>query len=485
MKRLNDILKDVEVIESAGNHQIEITSIAFDSRKVINDSLFIATKGTQVDGHNFINKAIDSGASAIICEELPEIIKQSVCYLKVENSQYALGIIASNWFNNPSKSLKLVGVTGTNGKTTIATLLYQLFIDLGYEAGLISTIENKIGSKTIASTHTTPDSISINALMSQMLEAECEFCFMEVSSHALDQHRTAGLDFDGAVFTNLTHDHLDYHQDFPSYLKAKKTLFDHLKKEAFAISNQDDKNGLVILQNSKAKNYTYSIKSIGDFTAKIIENQFSGLNLNIEGRDVWFRLIGSFNAYNLLAIYAAAVLLNQNQDEVLSKLSNLSTANGRFDVLRDQKGVTAIVDYAHTPDALQNVLQTIHDILLDGKRIICVVGAGGNRDKTKRPKMAKIAVDYSHQVILTSDNPRFEKAEDIISDMKAGLSTRESLKVISITNREEAIKTAYQLATSGDVILVAGKGHETYQEIEGVKHHFDDKEVINKLFNQN
>lgn len=485
MKILKDILEEVQLIETIGKDTIEVSSVEFDSRKVSDSSLFVATRGTQVDGHNFIDQAIHSGASAVLCEDLPEKLKDSVCYLKVENSQKALGLISSNWFKQPSKLLKLVGVTGTNGKTTIASLLHQLFLDLGYEAGLISTIENKIGETILPSTHTTPDAISINSLMDRMIEAKCEFCFMEVSSHALHQYRTAGLDFDGAIFTNLSHDHLDYHNDFASYIKAKKMFFDALKKEAFAITNQDDKNGMVMLQNCKAHPYTYSIKSIGDFTAKIIENQFSGLNLNIDGQDVWFRLIGRFNAYNLLAIYSAAVLLDQDQQEVLSKLSNLSTANGRFEVMQDHRGINAIVDYAHTPDALLNVLQTMHDILNEGSRIISVVGAGGNRDKTKRPKMAKIAVDYSHQVILTSDNPRFEKPEDIINDMKAGLSARESLKAISITNREEAIKTAYQLANPGDVILVAGKGHETYQEIEGVKHHFDDKEVINKLFNQN
>jgi len=484
MKILTNILEDVQLIETIGNNTIGISSVEFDSRRVNKSSLFVATRGTQVDGHTFISNAIESGASAILCEELPKTLNKSVCYLKVENSQQALGIISSNWFNKPSQSLKLVGVTGTNGKTTIATLLHQLFLDLGYEAGLISTIENKIGKNILPSTHTTPDAISINSLMAKMVEAKCEFCFMEVSSHALHQYRTAGLDFDGAIFTNISHDHLDYHKDFASYIRAKKMFFDGLKQKAFAITNQDDRNGLVMLQNCHAHQYTYSIKSLGDFTAKVIENEFTGLNLNIDGQDVWFRLIGTFNAYNLLDIYSTAVLLEQDQ-QVLSRLSNISPVNGRFEVIQDHRGVSAIVDYAHTPDALLNVLQTMQDTLSEGNRIICVVGAGGNRDKSKRPKMAKIAVDYSHQVILTSDNPRFEKPEDIINDMKAGLSARESLKAISITNREEAIKTAYQLANPGDVILVAGKGHETYQEIEGVKHHFDDKEVISKLFNQN
>jgi UDP-N-acetylmuramoyl-L-alanyl-D-glutamate--2,6-diaminopimelate ligase len=484
MKNLYDILRGIEIIEFSGNSEISVSSVEFDSRKVLDNSLFVATKGTQVDGHSFISDAIKLGAKAIVCEELPKKIDTEICYVVVKDSRSTLGIISSNWYNKPSYSLKLIGVTGTNGKTTVASLLHQLFMNMGYVAGLISTVENKIGHNSLASTHTTPDAKMINHLLAEMVESGCEFCFMEVSSHALDQGRTASLDFDGAVFTNLTHDHMDYHENFSQYLKAKKRLFDGLKQEAFALSNGDDKNGSVILQNCKAKKRTYSLKSIGDFTAQIIENQISGLNLKIDGEGVWFRLVGQFNAYNLLAIYATAILLKQDKNEVLSKLSELSPVNGRFEHFSDREGITFVVDYAHSPDALLNVLQTIKSLKNQENRVLCVVGAGGNRDKSKRPEMAKIAVDYSHHVILTSDNPRFEDPESILSDMKAGLSKLEKLKVLSISNRAEAIKTAYHLAQSGDIILVAGKGHETYQEIKGKKHHFDDKELIINLINQ-
>lgn len=484
MKKIQDILSGVEVIEVIGDSSRTFNKLVFDSRKAEKGNLFIASKGTQVDGHSFINQVIDEGAIAIVCEEFPEEMPSSVCFIKVKNSQMALGIMASNYFENPSHRLTLVGVTGTNGKTTIATLLYQLFTDLGYFVGLLSTIENKIGERVIPSTHTTPDALSLNELLAEMIAEGCSHCFMEVSSHALDQGRTAGLDFDGAIFTNLSHDHLDYHHDFASYIKAKKTLFDRLKKGAFALVNEDDRNGLIMTQNCKAPVHTYGTKMMSDFSARIIEKQINGLNLLIDGKDVWFRLTGHFNAYNLLAIYGAARLLNQDSDEVLSKLSNISSVNGRFDLQISPNGITAIVDYAHTPDALLNVLQTIKDLKTVESRLITVVGAGGNRDKTKRPAMAKIACDYSEQVILTSDNPRFEKAEDIISDMKSELNHQQERKVLAITNRAEAIKTALQLAHTGDVILIAGKGHETYQEIEGIKHHFDDKELINKLFKE-
>ena len=485
MKKLLDILKDLKINETIGSINREISSVCFDSRTVKKNSLFVATIGTQVDGHQYIKAAIELGAAAIICEILPKDIEKEVCYLKVKDSQSALGKVASLWYNEPSKKLKLIGVTGTNGKTTIATLLNQLFTNLGYFTGLISTIENKIGAQSIKATHTTPDALSINKLMSNMVEKGCEYCFMEVSSHALHQGRTAGLDFDGGIFTNITHDHLDYHKDFSSYIKAKKSFFDNLKKEAFALTNLDDKNGMVILQNCKAKKYTYSIQSLGDFKARIIENQINGLNLIINEQDVWFRLTGSFNAYNLLAIYGAATLLGQEKQEVLSVLSNVHSVNGRFDHFLSPEGIVAIVDYAHTPDALINVLKTINDIKQGSEKIITVVGAGGNRDKTKRPEMAVIAANYSDQVILTSDNPRFEKADDIIEDMKAGLNHKQDLKTISICKREEAIKTAFAMAKPKDFILIAGKGHETYQEIEGVKHHFDDKEIITNLFNKN
>ncbi len=482
MKNLKHILKNIAVLEIIGSTDIQLTAVHFDSREINGRTLFIATRGTQVDGHRFINKAIELGAIAIICEVIPEEIRSNICYIKVANSQITLGLIASLWYQEPSKKLKLIGVTGTNGKTTIATLLYELFSQLGYFVGLISTIENKIGNQSIKSTHTTPDTISINKLMNEMVESGCGYCFMEVSSHALHQGRTAGLDFDGAIFTNLSHDHLDYHIDFASYLKAKKIFFDQLKKEAFAITNKDDKNGLVMLQNCKAQQYTYSIQSLGDFKARIIENQINGLNLIIDHKDVWFKLTGTFNAYNLLAIYGCAILLEQDSDETLSTLSNIQSVNGRFDHIISSEGIVAIIDYAHTPDALLNVLKTIRDIKQSTNRVITVVGAGGNRDKSKRPEMAKIAAIYSDQLILTSDNPRFENPENIIEDMKAGLSSSQSLNTLAITNREEAIKTAFLMAKPQDFILIAGKGHETYQDVQGVKRHFDDKEVINKLF---
>ena len=483
MRKLKNILANIQAVNTLGNSDIEIDALYFDSREVLKNSLFIATRGTQVDGHTYINKAIELGATAIICEEFPVETNASVCYIKVENSQTTLGLLASAWYHHPSKKLKLIGVTGTNGKTTIATLQYELFTQLGYHTGLISTIENKINDNTIASTHTTPDALSINKLLNDMVENGCSHCFMEVSSHALDQGRTAGLDFDGAIFTNLTHDHLDYHIDFSSYLKAKKIFFDHLKKEAFAITNLDDKNGLVILQNCKAKKLSYTLKSIGDYKARIIENQIEGLHLSINNKDVWFRLTGTFNAYNLLAIFGSALQLNEDENEVLSILSNLKSVNGRFEHLISKNGIIAIIDYAHTPDALLNVLKTIKDIKQANENIITVIGAGGDRDKSKRPEMARIAAIHSKQVILTSDNPRFEDPETIINDMKAGLSDSENLNTLAITNREEAIKTAFLMAKPKDFILIAGKGHETYQDTKGVKQHFDDKEVINKLFN--
>lgn len=482
MKNLNNILVNVSVTEIVGNSDINLEFIHFDSRQIIHHSLFIATIGTQVDGHSFINKAIELGATAIICEKLPENLQKDICYIKVENSQTTLGILASAWFDYPSQKLKLVGVTGTNGKTTIASLQHELFSQLGYHSGLISTIENKIGETIIVSTHTTPDAISINSLLNKMVEDGCSHCFMEVSSHALDQGRTVGLDFDGAIFTNLTHDHLDYHIDFASYLKAKKIFFDQLKEEGFALTNLDDKNGMVMLQNCPAKKCTYTIKSIGDYKARIIENQINGLHLSIDNKDVWFRLTGTFNAYNLLAIYGSAIELGEDPNETLSVLSNIKSVNGRFDHMVSKNGIVAIIDYAHTPDALLNVLKTIKDIKLTNERIITVVGAGGNRDKSKRPEMAQIAASYSHQIILTSDNPRFEDPDAIIKDMKMGLNETQMLQTLAITNREEAIKTAFMMAKPKDYILIAGKGHETYQDIKGTKHHFNDKEIINNLF---
>jgi UDP-N-acetylmuramoyl-L-alanyl-D-glutamate--2,6-diaminopimelate ligase len=485
MKKLSQLIENLVIQEISGSVEPVIASVESDSRKVEPGFLFVATRGTLNDGHQYIAKAIESGAVAVVCEEIPGDITTNATFIKVKNSQKALGQLASRWYDEPGKKLILVGVTGTNGKTTIATLLFELFGHLGYFSGLLSTIENKIGSRIIPSTHTTPDALSLNKLLNEMVEEGCSHCFMEVSSHALEQGRTAGLDFDGAIFTNLTHDHLDYHKEFSAYLKAKKIFFDELKSDAFALVNEDDRNGRIMLQNCKAGKYTYAIQTLGDFNARILENQFTGLNLLIDGKDVWFRLVGQFNAYNLLAIYASAVLLKQEPDEVLAQLSNISSANGRFDIIKSPEGKIAIVDYAHTPDALLNILKTIKDIHQNDGKIITVVGAGGNRDKTKRPEMARIAASMSHQLILTSDNPRYENPEEIINDMKAGLGFQELKSCLAITNREEAIRTALAISTPGDVILIAGKGHETYQDIAGVKHHFDDKELINKLFTRN
>lgn len=482
MKKLKNILAGIKSLEIVGKLDIEVAGIEFDSRKVNKNSLFVATRGTLVDGHNYIAAAIEKGASAILCEEIPEQKVASIVYLSVKDSQESLGIIASNWFGNPSRKLKLVGVTGTNGKTTTASLLHSMFSNLGYSCGLLSTIENKIEDKVFKATHTTPDALQLNALLSEMVSAGCSHCFMEVSSHALVQKRTAGLDFDGAIFTNLSHDHLDFHKTVPEYIKAKKMFFDGLSKKAFAITNIDDKNGMVMLQNCKASKYTYSIKNLADFKGKIIENQISGLHMQIDEHDIYCRLVGQFNAYNLLAIYGTAILLGESKEEALAVLSNLQSVAGRFDYQQSAEGITAIIDYAHTPDALENVLETINQIQSEEGKIITVVGAGGDRDTSKRPEMAKIAARLSNRLILTSDNPRSENPETILKDMQAGLNDEQSKRSLSIANREEAIKTAFFLAQKGDIILIAGKGHENYQEINGVRHHFDDKEVINKLF---
>jgi len=481
MKKLANILSGIKALEIVGNKSLNISGLAFDSRKVENGYLFIATCGTLVDGHDFISKAIESGASCIVCEEIPVKTNQNTCYIRVSDSQESLGVLASNWYNNPSKKLKLVGVTGTNGKTTTASLLHNLFTDLGYSCGLISTIENKIEKQTFKATHTTPDALQLNALLAEMAKAACSHCFMEVSSHALVQKRTAGLVFAGGIFTNLTHDHLDYHKTVPEYIKAKKMLFDGLPKSAFALTNIDDKNGMVMLQNCKAKKQSYSIKNMADFKGKIIENQLSGLHMQIDEHDIYCRLVGEFNAYNLLAIYGTALLLGEKEDEVLPVLSNLQSVAGRFDYQQSSEGIMAIVDYAHTPDALKNVLETINQLQSDESKIITVVGAGGNRDTSKRPEMAKIAARLSDRLILTSDNPRFEDPELILADMHAGLNTEQQKRCLKITNREEAIKTAFFLAKTGDIILIAGKGHENYQEIKGIRYPFDDKGIIEKL----
>lgn len=482
MKKLKNILSGIKPIEVMGDENLLLSGLAFDSRKVEKDFLFIATRGTVVDGHNYISKAIESGAKCILCEEIPEKTNPKICYIQVKDSQESLGIAAANWYGNPSKKLKLVGVTGTNGKTTTASLLYHLFTDLGYSCGLLSTIENKIEDKTFKATHTTPDALQLNALLSKMVNAKCSHCFMEVSSHALAQKRTAGLQFDGGIFTNLTHDHLDFHKSVAEYIKAKKSFFDGLPKSAFALSNSDDKNGMVMLQNCKAQKQSYSIKNLADFKGKIIENQISGLHMQIDKQDIYCRLVGEFNAYNLLAIYGTARLLGESEEDILPALSNLESVAGRFEYQQSPEGIIAIVDYAHTPDALENVLETINQLQTDDCKIITVVGAGGDRDKSKRPEMAKIAARLSNRVVLTSDNPRSENPETILAEMQAGLNSEQEKRCLQITNREEAIKTAFFLAQKGDIILIAGKGHEDYQEINGVRHPFDDKEIINNLF---
>jgi UDP-N-acetylmuramoyl-L-alanyl-D-glutamate--2,6-diaminopimelate ligase len=481
MRILRDILGKADVIEVLGTMDIEIQSLVFDSRAVEPGCLYFAVKGTNSDGHLFIADAIKSGAVAIVCEQLPVTLDVNITYVHVKDSSFSKAIIASNFYKNPSSRLTLVGVTGTNGKTTTVTLLHELFQKLGYQTGLISTIQNKINDRILPSTHTTPDPVQLNGLLSLMVEEGCTHCFMEVSSHAVVQNRITGLTFRGGIFTNLTHDHLDYHKTFTAYLNAKKTFFDNLIAGAFALINKDDKNGKMMVQNTKAFTSTYGLKSMVDFHCRIIENQFEGLHLSIDGAECWFRLIGSFNAYNLLAVYATAVLLGENKQEVLTMLSLCEPVNGRFNYIRTEDGITAIVDYAHTPDALQNVLGTILSIKTPDQKVITVVGAGGNRDTTKRPLMAKIACKMSHKVIFTSDNPRFEEPEVILEEMKKGIKPGFLSNVLVIVNRKEAIKTACALAQPGDIILVAGKGHETYQEIKGVRFPFDDKMILREI----
>lgn len=482
MKLLKDILYKAGIIEVVGSTNIAITALSFDSRKIEKDSLFIAIKGTLSDGHKYIDDTISKGAIAILCDEIPVNQNEKVTYIKVKDTSAALGIIAGNFYDNPSEKIKLVGVTGTNGKTTTVTLLFTLFKKLGYKVGLLSTVKNQINNDVIPATHTTPDAIQLNAMLRQMIDKGCTHCFMEVSSHAVVQNRIAGIHFIGAVFTNITHDHLDYHKTFDEYIKAKKKFFDGLGSDAFALTNRDDVNGEVMLQNTKATKRSYSLRSMADFKCKVIENQFSGLLLNIDNQEVWSKLIGSFNAYNLLAVYATAVLLKEDKTNVLTTLSTLSSVEGRFQYIRNSNGVVGIVDYAHTPDALQNVLKTINDIRTGNEQVITVVGCGGDRDAAKRPVMAKIACDMSNKVILTSDNPRSEEPEAIIKEMQTGVDAVNYKKTISITDRSEAIKTACSYANDGDIILIAGKGHEKYQEIKGVKHPFDDMEVLQENF---
>jgi UDP-N-acetylmuramoyl-L-alanyl-D-glutamate--2,6-diaminopimelate ligase len=455
-----------------------IASVASDSRKVKKGSLFVATKGTNIDGHTFIQRAIESGAVAIVCEELPDIQENGITYVKVSNAGYSLGIMACNFYDNPSEKLKLIGVTGTNGKTTTVTLLFNLFKSLGYSVGLLSTVENKINNTSIVATHTTPDAISLNELLHTMVEHNCEYVFMEVSSHAVVQHRIAGLNFTGAVFTNITHDHLDYHKTFDEYIKAKKTFFDMLPSSAFALVNKDDRNGVIMIQNTKAKRHTYALKNIADYKCKIIENHLAGLFLNIDNLELWVKLIGTFNAYNVLAVYATAVLLKLDKTNILTALSNLNSVEGRFQYVKSPSGIIGIVDYAHTPDALKNVLETIKDIRTGNEQVITLVGCGGDRDSAKRPVMAAIACEYSNKVILTSDNPRSEDPEEILNQMQKGVNPVDVKKTLRITDRKEAIRTACTLVNAGDIILIAGKGHEKYQEIKGIKHAFDDVEIL-------
>ncbi|MXV52772.1 UDP-N-acetylmuramoyl-L-alanyl-D-glutamate--2,6-diaminopimelate ligase [Pedobacter sp. HMF7647] len=483
MKLLKDILFGVNVLEILGPESAEISEIIFDSRKATHGVLFVAVRGTVTDGHQYIGQVINEGVKAIVCESAPGDIQPEITYVLVSNSAKALGVMASNFYDQPSAKLKLVGVTGTNGKTTIATLLYKLFIELGYKTGLLSTVENQINGVIIPSTHTTPDQIALNALLHDMVTAGCDYCFMEVSSHAVAQSRIEGLYFTGAVFSNLTHDHLDFHKTFSEYLKAKKAFFDGLDRSAFALTNADDKNGAVMLQNTRAHKKTYGLKNLADFKGKLVENHFSGLLLNIDGEEVWFKLVGSFNAYNLLAVYGASMLLEQDRNKVLTILSRLSGAEGRFDYVSSGSGIIGIVDYAHTPDAVQNVLSTIHDIRKGNEQLITIIGCGGDRDKTKRPVMAQTACDWSDKVILTSDNPRTEDPEAILADMEEGVTPNNKRKVLHITDRKEAIRTAVHLAKPGDIILLAGKGHEKYQEIKGVKHPFDDKKILSEQLN--
>lgn len=480
--KLKELLKDIPVIAIVGSEDVEITDVNIDSRRIKDGHLFIAMKGTQVDGHKFVPKAIELGAKAVMCEDMPEEKAEGVTYVQVESTEDVVGKVATTFHGNPSTKLKLVGVTGTNGKTTIATLLYNMFTKMGHKCGLLSTVCNYIIDEAIPADHTTPDPIELNRLLDRMVQAGCEYAFMECSSHAIAQKRIGGLTFAGGIFTNLTRDHLDYHKTFENYRNAKKAFFDSLPKTAFAITNADDKNGMVMVQNTKATVKTYSIRTVADFKARIIECHFEGMYLEMDGHEVGVQFIGKFNVSNLLAVYAAAVMLGKSPEDVLVVMSTLHSVSGRLEPIHSPEGYTAVVDYAHTPDALENVLNAIHEVL-DGKgHVITVCGAGGNRDKGKRPLMSQEAVKQSDKVIITSDNPRFEEPQDIINDMLAGLNAQQMKKVISIVDRREAIRTACMMAQKGDVILIAGKGHENYQEIKGVKHHFDDHEVVKECF---
>ncbi|MBE9575287.1 UDP-N-acetylmuramoyl-L-alanyl-D-glutamate--2,6-diaminopimelate ligase [Flavobacterium proteolyticum] len=484
MKQLKDILYKVHIEAVHGATDVVVSKIEFDSRKIELNDVFVAIRGTLSDGHDYIEKALSLGAIAVICEEFPSVIVNGVTYIKVKDSNEALAFLAANYYENPSENIRLVGVTGTNGKTTIASLLYQLFKKAGYKVGLLSTVKIMVDEQEFKATHTTPDSLTINKYLDLMVQEGCEFCFMEVSSHGVHQKRTEALRFEGGVFTNLSHDHLDYHNTFAEYRDVKKSFFDNLSKDAFAITNIDDKNGLVMLQNTKARKLTYALKSYADYKAQILENQLSGLLLKINDNEVWVKLIGSFNAYNLLAIYGVAVELGIEKTEALRLLSELESVSGRFQFIVSDSKITAIVDYAHTPDALENVLKTIEDIRTKNEQLITVVGCGGDRDKTKRPIMANIASSMSDKAIFTSDNPRTENPETIIEEMEKGVEPQNFKKTVSILDRKQAIKTACQLANPNDIILIAGKGHETYQEINGVRHDFDDLQIVTELLKQ-
>ena len=484
MSILKDILYKVTIEAVHGSTDLSIEKIEFDSRKVSNNDVFVAIKGSLSDGHQFIDKAISLGASVVVCEDLPATLLENITYVKVQNSNQALSYLAANYYNNPSQKLKLIGITGTNGKTTIASLLYQMFKKAGYKVGLLSTVKIMVDEVEYKATHTTPDSLTINQYLDEMVEIGCEFCFMEVSSHGIHQKRTESLHFEGGVFTNLSHDHLDYHDTFAEYRDVKKSFFDNLPKSAFAITNVDDKNGVVMLQNTVARKRTYALKTYADFKAQVLENQLSGLVLKINNDEVWTKLIGSFNAYNLLAIYGVALELGIESNEALRLLSELESVSGRFQFIISESKITAIVDYAHTPDALENVLKTIEDIRTKNEQLITVVGCGGDRDKTKRPIMANIASSMSDKAIFTSDNPRTENPETIIEEMEKGVEPQEFKKTVSILDRKQAIKTACQLANPNDIILIAGKGHETYQEINGVRHDFDDLKIVTELLQQ-
>jgi len=483
LKYLKDILYEVSIIAVYGDLNIEVSRISFDSRELQKGAVYVAQKGLTVDGHLYIEKAITSGATSIICEEIPQEILENITYIQVEDSNDSLAILASNFYDNPSGKLKLVGVTGTNGKTTIASLLYKLFKKAGYKTGLISTVKILVDISEFNATHTTPDSVTINQYLDQMVTHGVDYCFMEVSSHGIHQKRTAGLQFSGGIFTNLSHDHLDYHNSFATYRDVKKSFFDSLPREAFALTNLDDKNGSIMLQNTKAKKRTYALKTLANYKAKIIEKSFSGTLLSINGTEVWTQLIGSFNAYNLLAIIGTANELGLDELETLTIISELESVNGRFENVVSENGVIAIVDYAHTPDALKNVLETINDIRKDNEKLITVIGCGGNRDKTKRPKMAHIASQLSTQAIFTSDNPRRENPHTILEDMEAGVSVENFKKTLTITDRRQAIKTACKFSATGDILLIAGKGHENYQEVNGERIHFDDLVEVKKCFN--